>query len=85
MMGFGFDGGILSSVLWGLSLLLHMALPIIIIVGSVWLVVDIWNRKKSKQLVFQKTDPFQILKERYARGELNEEQYFKMKTDLTNG
>ena len=75
MMGFGYGG----SSLWGLYMLLQMAIPVILIILCLWLVNGVWNRKRNVEI-----DPLHILKERYARGELSREEFTEMKKELKN-
>lgn len=82
MMYYGFDGGILGNIIWGLTLLLHLALPILLIAGSIWLVIDLLGRRKNGNHRSEK-GPMTILQERYAKGELNRDDYIKMKEELT--
>jgi len=85
MMGFGF-GGTFGSLVWGLSMLITMLLPVIIIVGMVYLGLSLWDRKKNnstKETVLQ--DPLKILKKRYASGEISEEEFGRVKEELLKG
>jgi putative membrane protein len=69
-MGSGFAGGIFSLLLWGL-----------IILVLVFLAVKLFGLVKSnKSGPFRdKNDSLEILKMRYANGEINQDQYVKMK------
>lgn len=51
-------GGFLSNLLWGLTMLLHMLIPIIIIILAVTLGMEIWHRMKKKGTC--KNDPVQL-------------------------
>lgn len=80
MMMYGFGGG--SSLLWGLSMLISMILPVIIIVGIVYLGIGLWERKKKTSPGGIQQDPLSILKKRYASGEITREDFDRMKEDL---
>jgi len=85
MMGFGFGDGI-SSLLWSLSMLFSMLLPVIIIVGVVFLVSSLWDRRKKVSIgESEAPDPMAILKKRYANGEISKEDFRNMKEDLFTG
>ena len=75
MHGFGFGiGGFLGMVLvW-----------ILLIVGSVWLIKALFSGgiNRSTDRTNQEEKPIDILNKRYARGELNKEEYEVMKQDL---
>jgi len=50
MMGFGFGDGI-SSLLWSLSMLVSMLMPVVIIVGVVYLGLSLFEGEKKCPLV----------------------------------
>lgn len=68
MMGFGMMGGML--VFW-----------VIIIVLAVLLVKGLFNSNSNRSSDYAST-PKQILDERYARGEITQEQYQMMVKDI---
>lgn len=71
-MGFG----PLSLIFW-----------ILIILAVVILFIFIINPKKAKSIFKKGTyehDPYEILKTRYAKGEISKEEYEKIKKDLDN-
>jgi putative membrane protein len=72
-MGGGFAGGIFSLLLWGLIIFL-VVFFIIKLFGSI-------NSGKSGQFR-DKNDSLEILKMRYAKGEINQDEYVKMKSVL---
>ncbi|MHB1042216.1 MAG: SHOCT domain-containing protein [Eubacteriales bacterium] len=85
MMGYGF-GGIFGSLAWGLSMLITMLMPVIIIVGIVYLGLSLWERKKNnltEETVLQ--DPLKIQKKRYANGEISKEEFGRIKEELLRG
>ncbi len=75
MHGFGFGiGGLIGMVLvW-----------ILLIAGSVWLIKTLFsgNIKKTSENKDQEEQAIEILNKRYARGELNKDEYDVMKNDL---
>ncbi|MEW5896812.1 MAG: SHOCT domain-containing protein [Nanoarchaeota archaeon] len=76
MLGFGYAGGgylgmILGTLLW-----------IAIIIGIVWLAIRLINKENNKEKEGHTSSPLEILKERYARGEINKPEYEKMKREL---
>jgi putative membrane protein len=73
-MGGGFAGGIFSLLLWGLIIFL-VVFFIIKFFGSI-------NSSKSG-LFRDKNDSLEILKMRYAKGEINQDEYIKMKSVLS--
>jgi len=68
-----FSGGLLSTILWALILLI-----------VVLLVMELFRflRSRNAGLKRDREDSLNILKSRYARGELNRAQYLKMKGTL---
>jgi|GEM_PF-1079055 len=85
MMGFGFGDGI-SSLLWSFSMLFSMLLPVIIIIGVVYLVMSLFERRKKHLDGESNTpEPMVILKKRYANGEISKEDFSAMKEDLLRG
>lgn len=66
------------------SLLIMTAFWIAIIGGGIWLAVEFFgvlNTRKSGM----HDDATSILRQRYARGEINRAEYFQMMQDLENG
>jgi len=85
MMGYGFGGG-LGSLAWGLSMLVTMLLPVVIIVGIVYLGLSLLERRKKDSFQdagFQ--DPLIIVKRRFANGEITKEEFGKIKEELIKG
>jgi len=80
MMGFGFGGG-LSSPGWGLSMLLSMLLPVVVMVGIVYLALAVWDRGRRK-IAAEGPEPVALLKRRYAKGEISKEEYDRVKVEL---
>ena len=82
MMGMGFGFG-------GLGIVLMIAFWVVIIALAVWLLSNVFPRamsNSSSPATTQRSDlsesPLEILKRRYARGEINREQYEMMKQEV---
>lgn len=76
MNGIGFGGGMLFGwIIW-----------LVIIGGIIWVVATIVsnNNRKQQNIFPHKEDALDILKNRYARGEINREQFEQMKQDLNS-
>ena len=72
-MGGGFAGGIFSLLFWGLIILL-LVFAAIKLFGSI---------KSNQSGSFRdKNDSLDILQMRYAKGEINQDEYVKMKSVL---
>ena len=74
MMNFGMMGG------WGFFGVIFV---IIVIVGIVLLVVWLNRKLPDKQNSNSDESPLNILKKRYALGEISKEDYEKMKKDIS--
>lgn len=74
MIGYGWYNGIIFLVL--------SAFIVLIIVGAYYLITGFM--KGSKSLSNHSKNALEILKERYAKGEITREQYLKMKEELSN-
>jgi putative membrane protein len=72
-MGGGFAGGIFSLLFWGL-----------IILVLVFLAIKLFGSIKSNKTAsfYDKNDSLAILKMRYAKGEIDQNEYVKMKSIL---
>ena len=79
MMGWGGYGGYGMGVFGGLFMLLFWGL---IIVGLVLLVRWLWDRTQPGTMAGVGDAPLDILKRRYARGEIGKEEFDRMKQDL---
>jgi putative membrane protein len=78
MMGYGFG----SSFGWlgmGMGLLMHFEFTALVIMAVIWMFKAIFqgNLRTSNQ-----TGAIEILKKRYAKGEINGEEYQRMKKEL---
>lgn len=79
-MGYGF-GNWLGNAGWGLAMLFNKFLSVSLLVGLIYLVFYLWERR-NKNVVGTGPDPVNILKERYARGEISSEEYHRLKEEL---
>jgi|SRR3990167_539469 len=75
MMPWGFGGGLFG----GLFMLIWWAIIIVVIVALVK-----WVAGQTKGTHGHEKTPLDILKERYAKGEINKEEFEAKKKDLTN-
>lgn len=74
MYGYGFPlvGGIVMMIFW-----------VLVLVGVVWGVVYLArNAGRSSQAAPRSESPFDVLKRRYAAGEINKEQFEEMQRTL---
>jgi len=71
--GYGF--GLIHMVVW-------VVILIAIIVGVVWLVRSM-AAQGGHQLPSRRSPGLDVLEERYARGEINREEYLQKKRDIT--
>ncbi len=88
MMGFGMG-------MWGLGALVMIAFWVIVIGGAAWLVLTLVRGNQPQPATNQSNalvtpsaptqTPLDILKMRYAKGEITPEQFEQMKHDLGNG
>jgi putative membrane protein len=69
MMGFG----------WGSMFLIPLAFLVLIVFGAYYLVTELTRTNRSASS--QNRRPSEILKERYAKGELTRERYLEMKEE----
>lgn len=63
---------------WGFGLIIWLLLLVGIIIGIKWLVSSSGNGVHAPTAM-------EILKQRYARGEISEEEYRKMKKEIQSG
>ncbi len=66
-----------SFVGW-LLMSLHMVIPLLFIV----LLVSFFNKKQGGNIGDQSRTPLGTLKERYARGEINRDEFYHMKDEI---
>ena len=82
MHGFGFGG--FGGFGW-IGLIINLVITILVVVGIIWLVVWLVRRAIPNNLVHSTSsnvNPREILQARYARGEINREQYQQILEDL---
>ena len=72
--GMGLGGGVLMVLFW-----------VVLIVGGVWLVRSVFTSGQQPPVSSTRSEPSadEILKQRYARGEITKEQYEQMRRDLS--
>ena len=74
MMGFGMGfNGIWMIMFW-----------IIVIGGGVWILASLFPRANSYPPANPGNDALEVLKERYARGEISKEEYQTIRHELEN-
>ncbi len=70
--GMGFLGGLFMLVFWGL-----------IVIGLVFAICRVWNLGAGGTRTGAHETSLEILKRRYAQGEISKAEYDRMKHDLT--
>ena len=78
MMGYGFSGpfGWLGM---GLGIIVHLAFTALVIMAAVWLFKALFRSGSQNE---PRTDALEILKQRYAKGEITTDEYRHMKKEL---
>lgn len=71
MMGYGFGFGMFGLII-----------NFLLIVGVIYLVIKWVRGEGSRNAGYNDNTPERILDERFARGEISEEEYFRMKSIL---
>lgn len=76
MYGWGYGGHWIGMIFWW-----------VILIGIVFLVIygisgAFRGRVPNNNGFAHKQSPLEILKQRYAKGEINQEEYYRMKEDL---
>lgn len=97
VMPFGFDGFGVLAIFW---VLLGLAFWVLVVVGIVLAIRWLIRADRASRLgpppgvapgpaapgaVSRPEDPLEILRQRYARGEIDEEEYERRRTTLTGG
>ena len=77
MMGYGFDGP-LGWLGLGMGVIVHLAFVALILLSVVWMFQAVFAGKRSDR----KPDSLEILKCRYAKGEIGGEEYQRLKQEL---
>lgn len=78
MMGYGF-GGPLGWLGMGFGMIIQLAFAALIIMAAVWVFKAVFRGGHQAE---RQTDAIEILKERYAKGEITSEEYQRMKKEL---
>lgn len=66
----------------GIGMILVVLFWVLLIVAAVWVIVLLSKKAKSDQPGSSSESALEILKKRYARGELNKEEFEQKKHDL---
>jgi len=78
MMGYGYG----NSVGWlgmGFGMIMNLAFTALIIMAVVWVFKEVFRGGHKQEA---STGALEILKERYARGEITNEEYQRIKNEL---
>ncbi len=78
-MAFGMDGygyGMMGGGFWILGLIFW----ILVIIGLILLIKYLWEGRGAKRI---EESALEVLKKRYARGEISKEEFEEKKKDLT--
>jgi putative membrane protein len=68
---------------WGGGMWFGWIFWLVVIGAIVWLIINQSNRSRNQnQISSPNESPIDILKKRYAKGEINKEQFDQMKKDL---
>jgi putative membrane protein len=78
MMGYGF-GGPVSWIGMGFGFIIHLAFAALIIMGAVWMFKALFNSTHHSQ---NEAVALDIVKQRYAKGEITAEEYRRMTKEL---
>jgi putative membrane protein len=79
MMGSGWNGTGWMMIFGGLFWLVLLALGV---AGAVWLFSAARRRGRDVPMAKRNYPPLEILEQRYARGEINREEYLEKKSDM---
>ncbi|SNX52681.1 putative membrane protein [Thermoanaerobacterium sp. RBIITD] len=72
MNGWGYGGNFIWGLIW-------MIVEIGLVIGAIYFIVSLFQNNKGG---YRKNDAMEILRERYARGEISEEEYLERKKNL---
>jgi len=78
MMGYGYG----SSMGWlgmGFGIIIHLAFIALIIMAAIWMFKTAFRGEHREE---KQTGAIEILKQRYAKGEITSEEYKSMKKEL---
>lgn len=59
---------------------MHMVIPVLFII----LVLSFFNKKQGDNTVTSSRTPLDTLKKRYARGEINKDEFYRMKDEINS-
>lgn len=80
MMGYyGYGGGPFGWANLGLSFIIHLAFAAVVVLAAIWLLRLVL---RGGQQAYREPDAMEILRRRYARGEITAEEFQRMKKDL---
>jgi Predicted membrane protein len=79
MMGYGFGGGPLSWLGMGFGMIIHLAFTALVIMAAIWMFKALF---RGGHQIDKQTSAVEIVKQRYAKGEINAEEYQRMKKEL---
>jgi putative membrane protein len=75
MGGYGYGYGPIGMILW-------VVILIAVIAGAVWLIRSLTARDRATQAPPHRSAGLSVLEERYARGDINRDEYLQKKQDL---
>ena len=78
----GAAGGIFEALMLPFALLLQLALPVAAIAVAIWLALRLLPVRWNRLIEGGDVSSDEILKRRYAAGEITRDQYVRMKQDL---
>jgi putative membrane protein len=78
MMGYGFSGP-LGWLGMGLGMIIHLAFVALVIMAVIWMFKTVFRGGYQAEKL---TGAIEILKQRYAKGEVSSEEYQRMKREL---
>ncbi|MPN50183.1 hypothetical protein SDC9_197809 [bioreactor metagenome] len=79
MMGYGFGGGLLGWLGMGFGMIMHLAFTAIVIMGAIWIFNAVFRGGYQAD---KHTSAVEILKQRYARGEITNDEYQRIKKEI---
>lgn len=59
---------------------MHMVIPVLFIL----LVLNFFNKKQGDNTASSSRTPLRTLKERYARGDINKDEFYRMKDEINS-
>lgn len=87
MWGYGPDWGMMGYGGWGwygpLNMIIWLLILALIIGGIVWFARTTMQRTEAAQLSPRRPPGLDVLEERYARGEINRDEYLQKRKDIS--